>query len=782
MQLKPGSVGTNMPNKKIKTSFNAGEMSEHISAREDHKKYYNGCSVLENAVPLPYGGATRRPGTEHIKTAKGAHRLIPFEFSVDDAMILEMGNNYVRFLKDDDYETIGNPTNAWADDTAYEVNDMVSFGGNYYYCIEDHTSTADLAGTDAGGGDAAVLTDTGAFAGLDLTGLTVTNTTDGSSGTITANDDDTVTATLSGGTDNDWDSGDSYIISMTLTYDSDKWVQLTTSGGSKVIYELYQPYSSTEIFGVQFVTSGDVIYMSHEDHYPQKLTRLADNSWTVEDAPFTGGPFLDENTDSTLLMGFARTGGTARSGWYFPVGATGTLTASQNAPFKAGHVGSLWRLVHTRQGGDIILTAFDNDTNATPSGTGIKIKGDFTLDVDYSSHTIILWRKEGNKGWHRVRQFTADTIYTGTENIDDTYYTVTRAGASGTFQLIAKDADNVGIVKVTEYNGPTVVSVEVVKPVYSNNTNNNAVTTSVWSEGAWSTYRGFPRAIGFYENRLFFGGSTYKPQTLWSSKSADYEDFLAGSLDDDAIVFTLSPTGGGDISNIQWIAAREIMFVGTASTEFQLSASNSSNPMTPTDVKAVDKSYVGSALMQPKILNNALFFAQHNGRKIRELRFDLEVEQYSASDATMLNPEMFESAPVVMAVQNVPDSILWVVKENGELASFTYEPAEDVWAWARHETRTGSYVVPSRFKSIAIVRGSIEDDIYVTVQRVIDGSTVYYIEKFTTRLYDQLDESIMLDCTKSSLSEEGSQEIICAADTVRYGEGLYGSGLYGGTP
>jgi hypothetical protein len=43
-------------------------------------------------------------------------------------------------------------------------------------------------------------------------GYRIYNTTDGSNGSITANTATTVTATLAGGTENDWDTGDAYII------------------------------------------------------------------------------------------------------------------------------------------------------------------------------------------------------------------------------------------------------------------------------------------------------------------------------------------------------------------------------------------------------------------------------------------------------------------------------------------------------------------------------------------------------------------------------------------
>ncbi len=87
----------------IINSFNTGEMSPLLNGRTDVAKYYSGCQTLENFIPLPYGGVTRRPGTKYIasaKTATGSVRLIPFEFSITQAYILEFGDEYMRVYKD----------------------------------------------------------------------------------------------------------------------------------------------------------------------------------------------------------------------------------------------------------------------------------------------------------------------------------------------------------------------------------------------------------------------------------------------------------------------------------------------------------------------------------------------------------------------------------------------------------------------------------------------------------------------------------------------------------
>lgn len=49
-----------------KISFNAGELSPKIDARNDTEKYQSGCRHLENMIPRIYGPAVRRPGLRFI--------------------------------------------------------------------------------------------------------------------------------------------------------------------------------------------------------------------------------------------------------------------------------------------------------------------------------------------------------------------------------------------------------------------------------------------------------------------------------------------------------------------------------------------------------------------------------------------------------------------------------------------------------------------------------------------------------------------------------------------
>lgn len=87
-------------------------------------------------------------------------------------------------------------------------------------------------GTHSGSNNASTLTDsTQAWTTDSLIGYTLKNLSDGSEGVITANTATTITATLSGGTDNDFDTGDTYevgknfvCLSHQLTQSNDAYV------------------------------------------------------------------------------------------------------------------------------------------------------------------------------------------------------------------------------------------------------------------------------------------------------------------------------------------------------------------------------------------------------------------------------------------------------------------------------------------------------------------------------------------------------------------------------
>lgn len=97
----------------LQSSFSEGEWSPLLKGRVESERYKNALAVCQNYVPLVQGPLTRRPGSYYVaevKTSSAKTRLVPFEFSVTQAYILEFGNQYIRFYKDEgQIESGGSP-------------------------------------------------------------------------------------------------------------------------------------------------------------------------------------------------------------------------------------------------------------------------------------------------------------------------------------------------------------------------------------------------------------------------------------------------------------------------------------------------------------------------------------------------------------------------------------------------------------------------------------------------------------------------------------------------
>jgi hypothetical protein len=86
-----------------KSSFNSGVLSPRTGGRIDLAKYESALGTCENALPQPWGGVTRRMGTEFINECSIAgkrSRLFPFRYSTDQSYIIEVGDEYMRFYMD----------------------------------------------------------------------------------------------------------------------------------------------------------------------------------------------------------------------------------------------------------------------------------------------------------------------------------------------------------------------------------------------------------------------------------------------------------------------------------------------------------------------------------------------------------------------------------------------------------------------------------------------------------------------------------------------------------
>ena len=75
-----------------------------------------------------------------------------------------------------------------------------------------------------------------------------------------------------------------------------------------------------------------------------------------------------------------------------------------------------------------------------------------------------------------------------------------------------------------------------------------------------------------------------------------------------------------------------------------------------------------------------------------------------------------------MAFQKNPYPILWCVRSDGALASLTLEESNEIIGWCIHE-------FDGDVESVAVIPGTNEDEIWITVERTINDATYRYIEQ-----------------------------------------------------
>ena len=295
--------------------------------------------------------------------------------------------------------------------------------------------------------------------------------------------------------------------------------------------------------------------------------------------------------------------------------------------------------------------------------------------------------------------------------------------------------DGYGII--TARTNTTVVVVTVTTAFANANANTD------WSLGAFSTTTGFPSCVSFFEQRLVFAASINNPQTVYFSKSGDYENMdanIGGTVaDDDAIIYTIA---SNQVNAIRFLTSARTLIIGTAGGEFVVSGGGDNNAVTPTNIMIKKQSNHGAANVDAISVGNATLFLQRAKRKIRELAYNFDVDGYIAPDLTILAEHITEGGIAEMAYQEEPLAIIWCVRDDGQLIALTYQREQEVVAWHRHIIGgvfgTGNAVC----ESVAVIpTEDSEYELYMIVKRTINGATTRYVEYLHTFNFDQTDNT-----------------------------------------
>ena len=254
----------------------------------------------------------------------------------------------------------------------------------------------------------------------------------------------------------------------------------------------------------------------------------------------------------------------------------------------------------------------------------------------------------------------------------------------------------------------------------------------------------YPACVTYFEQRLWAAGSQNNPQEAHASQSAgNYENFGRSSpaKDSDAIQFTIKARQVNAI--LAMVPFSDLIFM-TSGAEFSVTAPDSPGFLTPSNPIVRPQGYRGSSVLQPILVGKTMLYNYARGGVIRDYGYDFSSDSYTGNDLTILARHLFEGKALkAWSYQQVPDSVIWVVTDDGLLYSLTYMREHEIWAWTRHESAGGL------FESVATIGGVTEDETYFVVKRTINGVTKRFIERLNTRLFPTLEDSFFVDCGKS---------------------------------
>ena len=481
------------------------------------------------------------------------------------------------------------------------------------------------------------------------------------------------------------------------------------------VYEIATPYTQDDLAELNYTQSADVLYLTHPGHAPRQLERLGNTNWQLNLYAFENGPFMVDNTNSTVTLALSATSGTGK-----------TLTAV-GFTFSTMHVGSLWKLRHYMEG-QAVTQALTSSTQ-TP---GISCGGTWRIITHGTWTGTIRIEKSTDSGstWINLREFSSAADYNadtyGTEDMSD--YAVPflvrvrcTAYTSGTINvnLTTDPFYHEGIAEITAVAaGGATATVDIQRA------SGSTATTADWAEGSWGDYRGWPAVVEFHpEDRLMFANTDGEPDTYWLTMVGNYTNFARSSplVDSDAIS---SPVPSRKVNGINGLVPLSEMIALTLSNE--ISVRSSSGPLSPTTVYNKIHGWEGSYGIRPLIIGNRAVYIQSTGSIVRDLGYELYSETFTGLDRSILSNHLFGGYTIVeMAYQQNPDRLVWTIRSDGLLLSMTYMPEQEVIAWSWHDTNSGTDL----FESVCCIRGDGYDEVWFVVNR---GGT-RYIERMTQR-------------------------------------------------
>lgn len=199
---------------------------------------------------------------------------------------------------------------------------------------------------------------------------------------------------------------------------------------------------------------------------------------------------------------------------------------------------------------------------------------------------------------------------------------------------------------------------------------------------AFTAQTGYPKTVVFFKQRLVFANTKNSPNQMWFSAIGNDGDFLEATEDSDAFSIASS---SAQSDNILHLAQRGGVVALTGGSEFLI---NSTGPLTPASAQ-IDQhtSYGVQKDVRPCLVGNELLFVQRGGERLRALSYRYEVDGLTSPELSAIAAHITQTHRGIKEItyQQTPNSLVWMVLNDGKVASITLNRDQEMNAWAQHD-------------------------------------------------------------------------------------------------
>ena len=251
-----------------------------------------------------------------------------------------------------------------------------------------------------------------------------------------------------------------------------------------------------------------------------------------------------------------------------------------------------------------------------------------------------------------------------------------------------------------------------------------------------------PSCCAYYQQRKIYANTVNNPQTLYASQTATSNNFNCSRplIATDAVDV---PLADREVNEIRHLIPFKDLIALTSNSEYKINGADGKFEANPMPVATIQSSY-GSSHVQPVVSGSMVIFVEAGGGVIRELGYDYLSDSYDGDELSLYASHLFEGKEIIyIAYAKAPYRIVFVVFDDGSLATLTYNKKQKLCGWGRQETQ-------GTFESVAVIREGKEDIAYFVIKRNINGQDVKYVERTKSRIVKNAKTAFLVDCGLSA--------------------------------